>query len=51
MHAGLSRKRGGSGNRRIRAIKGTGDANDNGNGKSGKQRFDSQLANSPHAAA
>ena len=37
MYAELSRKRGGSGNRRIRAIKGTGDANDNGNGKSGKQ--------------
>ncbi len=37
MYAGLSRKRGGSGNRRIRAIKGTGDANGNGNSKSGKR--------------
>ena len=36
MYAELSRKRGGSGNRRIRAIRGTGDANDNGNSKSGQ---------------
>ena len=37
MYAELSRKRGGSGNRRIRAVRGTGDANDNGNSKSGKR--------------
>ena len=37
MCAELSRKRGGSGNRRIKATVGTGDANGNGSGKSGKQ--------------